>query len=820
LYRKWQPENRAAEKAGAWQLRRENRGFDMSSKGLALRYAAGGALLSLSIGVGIASAQTSLPATSPPTVQQSDTTAPDALEEIIVTAQKRSERINDVPLSITAATGEDLARAGVTDTSELVKIVPGFTYQLSPYGTPVYGLRGISFFDTSGIAPPAVSVYVDQVPLPLSILARGASLDVERVEVLKGPQGTLFGENATGGAINYIAAKPTDAFSAGVDALYGRFNEGEVGGYVSGPLGDTLSVRVAGRSEQQGNWQYSTTRDDSAGTRNFSEGRLLLDWKPDPGARFELNVNGWTDRSEMQAAQFRSFAPQIPTPASPSNPTGGYPPAYAALSGYSPAPDNARAADWDPGFDLHRDDNFFQTALRGEWDVTKQLTLTSLSSYINYRGSDPTDPDGTGYSDLLNTQDDDLDIFNQELRASLESGPVKLLAGGYYQNANLDEDGYAQIGGTNSLIAGIHNTGGDYINHQKVDTYAAFGGIDVALGHGLKLQGSARYTDQDRSYRGCARDDGNGSFAAAFSRLSTALSGSPTVIAPGECFTLDPATFKPAGLVSRSLDQDNVSWRVGLSWEPNQQTLFYANATKGFKAGGFATLPYAFTGQINPVVQESVLAYEAGLKLTLAAGRLQLNAAGFHYDYTNKQIQGYVLILPFGNLPALVNVPKSKVDGAELSLAWQALAALRITASGTYVDARVAGDFNTLDPFGASINIKGQQLPATPRWQGNIDAEYRFNLEGRWQPYAGAALACQSRSYSAFGENPEFVLPSRTLLDLRAGLERADGRWRIEAFGRNVTNRYYWLDVSHQIDAVTRLAGSPATYGARATFRY
>ena len=203
----------------------------------------------------------------------------------------------------------------------------------------------------------------------------------------------------------------------------------------------------------------------------------------------------------------------------------------------------------------------------------------------------------------------------------------------------------------------------------------------------------------------------------------------------------------------------------------------------------------------------------------MAAGRVQLNGAAFHYDYTNKQIQGYVLILQFGNLPALINVPRSKVDGAEISLAWRVLPGLRVNASGTYVDARVAKTFNTLDPFAVGINIKGEQLPATPRWQGNLDIEYRFG-QGRWQPYAGASVAYQSRSYSAFGQNAEFILPKRALIDLRAGLEREDGSWRVEAFGRNVTNRYYWVNVSHQIDTVTRLSCMSATYGLRATFRY
>lgn len=752
--------------------------------------------------------------------QQAGTDGSDAIPDIVVTAQKRSERINDVPLSITAATGGELAKAGVTDTSQLAKIVPGFTYQLSTYGTPVYGLRGISFYDTSGVTQPAVSVYVDQIPLPLSVVARGASLDVERVEVLKGPQGTLFGENATGGAVNYIAAKPTDHFSAGADALYGRFNQAELSGYISGPIGSTLSARLSARTEQRGDWQYSASRDDGAGKRNFTASRLLLDWKPDDVAQFELNINGWKDRSDTQTSQFRRFAPAVARGATPP----GYARAYAALDAYTlnpgPAPDNARAADWDAGFDLRRDDSFFQTALRGEWSVTDQLTLTSLSSYMHFKGSAPVDVDGTSYDDQKNRQADDFDIMSQEVRGSFDSGPLKLLLGGYYQYAKLNEDIDGNIESTGAFLAGNHNKLLHIINDQKIDTYAVFGGIDLDVGSGFKLQGSARYTTQDRRYQGCAADGGDGSFATSFSRISSQLSRSPTVIAPGACFTLETSTNKPAGLIRRSLDQDNVSWRAGVSWEPNRRTLLYANATKGYKAGGFATLAAAFTSQLNPVVQESVQAYEAGFKLTLADGRLQFNGAAFHYDYTDKQIQGYVLNPPFANLPALINVPKAKIDGAEVGIVWQPLRAFRFSASGTYINARVTDDFTTNDPFATPININGEKLPATPRWQGNVDVEYRFNVGRRLQPYVGAALAYQSSSYAAFGRSPEFLLPSRALLDLRAGVERDDGRWRLEAFGRNVTNRYYWITVSHQIDTVTRLAGMPVTYGVRAAFRY
>ncbi|HKQ81663.1 MAG TPA: TonB-dependent receptor plug domain-containing protein, partial [Steroidobacteraceae bacterium] len=187
----------------------------------------------------------------------------------------------DVPLSITAASGEQLARRGITDTAQLAKVVPGFTYQESNYGTPVFTIRGVGFFDGSFGASPTVTTYVDQVPLSYSLLTRGATLDLERVEVLKGPQGTLFGQNSTGGAINYIAAKPTSDFAAGAGVSYGRFNAIDAEGFVSGPLSDTVRMRVALRSESADGWQKSLTRPgDHFGEKEFYNGRVLLDWTP------------------------------------------------------------------------------------------------------------------------------------------------------------------------------------------------------------------------------------------------------------------------------------------------------------------------------------------------------------------------------------------------------------------------------------------------------------------------------------------------------------------------------------------------------------
>lgn len=736
-----------------------------------------------------------------------------SLSDIVVTAQKRSERLSSVPMSITAATGDQLLKVGVTDTSQLVKIVPGFTYQLSQYGTPVFGIRGISFFDTSGTAAPAVSVYVDQVPLPLSILSRGGGLDVERVEVLKGPQGTLFGENATGGAINYIAAKPADHLVAGADFTYGRFDQVEAGGYVGDALSDTLSFRLSGRTEQRGDWQYSTSRRDGNGKRRFDVGRLLLDWKPAPALRFELNVNGWRDRSDTQAAQFVTFVPTVPPPQ-------GYAGAIAYLGSYTQRPTTIRAANWDPGFDLKRNDSFFQTSLRADWDVSSAATLTSISSYAHFNGKTPTDVDGTDYPDLEQNLLDHITVLTEELRLSLTTGPLRWLVGGNYGYQKLYETGAAYLQATNTQLGPFVANEQSVINNQKVNTYAGFGGVDWKITPTVTVQGSIRYTRQNRAFQGCAADGGDGAFARAFSFLSTVLSGIPATIAPGACFSLDAVTKRPAGLLHRSLDQHNTSWHAGIDWKPTRDVLLYAGATKGFKAGGFSTLPIGFTSQITSVQQESVLAYEAGIKATLLGGRLQATAAAFHYDYRRKQIAGSVMVPPFGTLPALVNVPRSRINGAEINLTGQPTRALRISLSANFEDSKVNRHFLTYDPFGTLADVYGDRLPNAPRWQTTADAEYDFDTAGRWQPFIGGTVNYQSNSDAIFLGGTQFQLPARTLIDVRAGLQARNGTWSIQFFGRNVTNKYYWINVAHPIDVVEKFAGMPATYGVTLRYRF
>lgn len=749
------------------------------------------------------------------------TNLPSVLEEVIVTAQKRTELLTDVAMSITAVSGERLQDLGVTNVSQLEAVVPGFSYQLSNYGIPVYTLRGVGFYERTLGNAPAVNVYVDEVPLPYSAMTKGALLDVERLEVLKGPQGTLFGQNSTGGAINYIAAKPSEETEAGIDLTVGSFGQLDFEGYLSGKLNDQLFARVAVRSENRDGWQESWTRNETNGARDVLSGRLLLDWLPSDDLRFELAISGWRDQSDTQAGQFIAFIPSRAAAA------GGNPPAFAALQGnpqgYPTPPTDSRTADWDSDFDLETDDSMSQISLRADWDISEATTLTSITAYSDYSDLMPVDTDSTDFADQRTTRDGSIETFFQELRLAGEAGDnFDWMVGGNFGKDSVDELIHLYIEATNNSVGPFRYNNFDFLNNQDVETWAAFGALDYHFTESLTLQTSLRYTTQDRDFEGCLKDAGDGAIAAGFTFLSQVvlMSGAPA-IQPGECATLtSPANPVPVDIINDSLDEDNVSWRVSLNWEASDTMLVYGNVSEGYKNGSFPSVPGVFAAQYAPVTQESLLAYEVGTKISLAEGRAQLNAAAFYYDYEDKQILGTTLFPIFGPLPILVNIPQSNIKGVEIELTAQPIAGLLLSGSVVYLDSEIEEDpIDPRSPFGVPTSFVGEEFPVTPNWQFIGDAEYQF-------PFAdmigivGLHYNYRDSTNATLGEDPLHVIDEYSLLDLRLGLAGVDDQWRVLLWARNLTDEYYWNNAFRSIDTVTRIAGMPRTYGVTFSYRF
>ncbi|WP_333604780.1 TonB-dependent receptor [Novosphingobium sp.] len=726
----------------------------------------------------------------------------DASGDIIVTAQKRAESINDVGMSITAVSGDNLLKRGVTDASQLTKVVAGFNYNETARADPIYTIRGVGFQDSSIAASPTVTVYVDEIPIPYSGGTLGASLDLQRVEVLKGPQGTLFGGNSTGGAINFVATKPTNDLSAGVNLSYGRFNSVDLSGFVSGPLAPTLTARLSGKLVRSNDWQRSYTRSDTNGEKNQLLGRLLLDWKPTDALTVSINANGWRDHSETQAPQLIGRTAAI---------TGiPFDPDFAV---YPLAPNNARAAGWDPGVSFKQHNSYWHTSGRIDYKPNDTLTLTSITSYQEYRRRVPVDIDGTDVTVFRSISSGKVDTFFQEVRLAADFGKEgHALIGANYQSDNITEDQFLNFSHSTQAFLGGEVTAS---NKQKAKNKAIFANLEYEILPSLKLQGGIRYTDSKRSYVGCTRDSGSGTAAAALNALIPGLGA-----VSGGCTLVVNPTAPFAGEFVDHLNQDNVSWRVGLNYNATQDVLLYANVSKGYKAGSYQSLPAASAASLLPVTQESVLAYEAGFKAALFDHKLQLNGAAFYYDYKNKQIRGIINIPIFGNGEALINVPKSRIAGFELNAILRPVSGLTISPSITLVASKVRSSLISGTPDGTVGQFKGEAFPYTPKWSGNTDVEYRWALNSGLEAFVGSNVTYTSSTNGGFGELPLYRLKGYALLDLRAGVEGDGGKWSASVWGRNVTNEYYWTTATRASDAATRFAGMPVTYGVAFSYRY
>jgi iron complex outermembrane recepter protein len=684
----------------------------------------------------------------PPPGQMAANTAT-SVGELVVTAQKREENINNVGMSIQAATGDRLIQLGIRDTTDLQKIVPGFQATPTYYGTNVYTIRGVGFQDTSLAGSPTVSVYADEFPLPFSILTNGATLDLQRVEVLKGPQGTLFGENATGGAINYIANKPTDSFEAGVDGSFGRFDDTDLQGFVSGPVANGLDVRLAARINESGAWQKGYAQQDgqTIGGKDFINGRLSLQWKPTDTFRALFTVSAWQDKGWTQMGQLYGIAELSPLA-----------PLAPAIANYPLAPHNDQAAGWNTcvnnsPFDpianqqlgtvfanenptipsapaesmgagsivqaggqptscepARKDNTYYSVDLRMDWDLGNDMTVTSLSSYQSFNRHQAIDGAGMAIQDYQSVQHGTIWTGFQELRLAGQFGG----RGNWIVGANYEHDStfdqflqtYNASTASPTLFAYNASLGVDFgfplgptkpTDTQTTDTYAVYGHAEYPITDTVTLLGGVRYTQENKIGGTCGDDGGDGTWSFVAYELQILADGStsPKLSPPGSCGSTGPGpTFNspPNGeLFFAHLDQSNVSWQAGANWKPNPDNLLYLNISQGWKGGSFPTVALATFQQTHPVSQEGLLSYEVGSKSALLDHQIQLNGAFFYYDYNDKQILGAVSDPVFGALPSLVNVPKSHVIGFELSGAYTPdwLKGLTITPAVSYQKSRI-----------------------------------------------------------------------------------------------------------------------------------
>nr|WP_301026862.1 TonB-dependent receptor [Zhongshania sp.] len=465
------------------------------------------------------------------------------------------------------------------------------------------------------------------------------------------------------------------------------------------------------------------------------------------------------------------------------------------------------------------------------------MRFTSITAIGEYEEDYSMDRDGTTLTNMGIDSVGSVDSFTQELRLSGNTDLSQWLVGVNYATNDVKSDETVLIfDSTNAALM----PGGPFIDNsttsitQDIKDIGIFANMEYDLGEKFTVLAGARYTESSNDFTSCSHSDDPG-LNATFGFFSDALRGQApgtTVILPNQCVSLDAATAE----VSRtpytdSLEEDNVSWRLGLNYRANEDLLLYTLASKGYKTGSYPILPASTTSQFEPVTQESVQALEGGLKWSFAEGKAQLNSAIFYYQYDDKQVRGSVKDPVYNQLDRLVNIPESTIQGAEIELTYSPIDGLLLRGSGTYVNTEVKEWYTFVNPTTGQDedglngvreqgDFSGSDLPFTPEMHFVADVDYRRPINENLGGFVGANLLYNSEANSTFGDPDKTRIDSFTTLDLRAGVEALDGTWTATVWGRNVTDEYYWSNQFVTQDVLVRYAAKPVTYGISFAYNF
>lgn len=613
--------------------------------------------------------------------QETAETTGDNDRVIIVTATKRDSDIQDIPAAITSISGDELAERGLNDVEDIATQVPNLSYGRYLNSTFVT-IRGVGTTVDSGIAEPSVALYVDGVYLPRVTMATLRQVDLERAEVLRGPQGTLYGRNATGGAVNFVSREPTSTFEGGLNATIENRNGFGLNGYLSGPLGNNVAVRVSGGYESQDGYVENLTTGQDFGGTDVYHGRLAL--------KLDLSSSATVDLSIQHEKNEDRFV-WLDLGSAPVGVLGFY-----GLFAPSGTPT--------PSFSLEPNEVFADGANAGllkttiasaklNWELSDNVTLRTITGYIDHKSGTAQDSDGTD-TPFVNLVDTEVtsEAFNQEVNLFGETGPVEWLVGGYYFDekhvllGGLEFDTLAlTLGSGVPFDPALLPLFGTLTRFQfasleeSTKTVALFGDVTLNLSDSFRVLAGARLNWEDKDYL---------------------FFGAPS----------------PAG----SIDTNDFLPKLGLQFDASDDVMFYAQWQKGIKSGGHQlSLPQLFQ-------PEEVEAFEGGVKTQSADGRLTFNASAFFYDYSN--LQATVTIPPN---TTLVQNGDAEIYGLEAELFWEPVDNLNLNFGASLLDSEYT-ELTSADqtlPGAPATNLTGEEVIRTPSFTFNAGAAWTIPVD-------------------------------------------------------------------------------------------
>ncbi len=663
-----------------------------------------------------------------------------------------------------------------------------------PGAQSIITIRGVGLNDFSSTNNSTVGVYVDDVFLASFAEMDFNFYDLGRVEVLKGPQGTLYGRNSTAGAINVISAAPSTAgSSAMVSATAANFDryEGEV--YANYAVSDQLAFRFSGKAiKQETGYWFSRPLNTDIGRQDILLGRVQMLWKPAGGTTVKLKIEAEKNRSEIGSGKFFGTIPTAagvtcPNFASPANCTDSHgftdtnPDVFSVTTGH-PAP--YRVSSVNATLHLDQDVGF--------------ATLSSVTGAIDFKRGFYTDADAAPTTDAEFNQNDKVRQFTQELRlAGAAADRLTWLVGAYY---SWDEVKTLAPG----FLKDIFNTNVLITADQKTESRALFGQAEWALTQQLKLVTGLRYTDEDRSYVGGTTD--LNPLGASF--LCAAV-GACAFGAPGQ----HPLSFEDA-----TIHDSNWSWRVGLNFKPTEDSLVYAMVARGVKSGGFFNGITTNSFALAPYLPEQLTDYEAGFKARLFDRALQLDAALFWYDYDDLQTQTFTNVGAV-SLIKLANVGHATVRGLDAEATWAPISGLTLNAGLGLLDTEL-GSFRTAGAAGPIVVPKGNKLPNAPDASVNLQGRYEWAVRGNWTAAVQMGAHYSSKVFKEALNTHYLSADSYWLVDARASVASKDG-WELALWAKNLGDeRYVTQATDDGLGMGYRVFNAPRTYGATLTKRF
>jgi iron complex outermembrane receptor protein len=774
---------------------------------------------------------------APAFAQETDTSA--TLEEVVVTAQKREESLQRVPVSVTALTSSQLGTMKLDSPSAIASQVPNLQVNgIVGQGSPLFSLRGISMFDYSLSQEGPVASYLDEVYKGNFVLFGVEMYDLERVEVLRGPQGTLYGKNTTGGAINFITKRPGFDTNGYLKLGVGNYKRKEAEGALQFALvPDKLAIRAA----------FTTTVADGF-IKNVLPGKEAMEGVDQFGMRLSVLYKA-TDNLDFTLRL--GYSKQNPTnyaiiagrvSAAGIGGAGYYRTSDGTATG-TPLADDEVAQNYTP---LRHQENR-SAALTAKWNFTDKLALTSITSWDQGELFNPEGTDGSPLDIWKIPYFGKTKQVTQDLRLSTTGNDaLSFILGGYFQrevvfNTNenkifnlldLTGDGVVNYQDCASSSYDIPNpvdptifgySNGAFINlacnyynqfDQIKNSWAVYSDGSYALNDQFKLRAGLRYNHDNAAMKNAinqVRGADEVPIASLFN-LGACSPGAPTacplLFLPGSP-GYDAAVNTTRSQYSHDTD---FTGRLGFDWTPNATTLVYLNLSRGYRGAAFNAQFLFSPDDFTTVKPEKLNAAEVGFKTSWMDNRVQFNGAVFHYQYKNQQI---INVFPTGQQP-LINLGKSKIDGGELEFVTRPVRDFTFRAGLGFLHSKVQE--GTL----ATGDISGNELPNAPKVSGTVAADWDAVHWDNGALTLHVDASFTGKQYLALPNDPNIAQGAYHIINSRIAVHSSDSKWEAGMWMNNIANKFYLTNAVNVqgFGFDYRHRGLPRMFGVDASYHF